>query len=136
MISYAFFADFKGGPTLLLWGDNADMPKLSEFLRRHARAPRQINFDELDFCSAAGQTVVVAPKEGSSGGVRRVVGDESAFEWELSASEARKFADMVDVLATPSRRGHQYLDYPNSPQGITVMVSCGEYPADLISRDT
>lgn len=64
MLRYAFFPDFKSGPKLLLWGDNADMAALSAFLRQMAVAPREIDLSEAGLCSAAGDTVIVVPQKG------------------------------------------------------------------------
>jgi hypothetical protein len=88
MLRYAFLPDFKSGPKLLLWGDNADMLTLSTFFRQMAAAPREVRLSEVGFCSAAGDTVIVVPQEGSYGGVTRVHGQEKAFRWELDASSA------------------------------------------------
>jgi hypothetical protein len=134
MLRYAFFPDFKSGPKFLLWGDNADMLTLSAFFRQMAAAPREVRLSEVGFCSAAGDTVIVVPQEGSYGGVTRVHGQEKAFRWELDASSAEWFAELIDVLAVPSERGHQYLEHLRSSADIVVMASCGEYPDDLIDR--
>ena len=61
-------------------------------------------------------------------------GEEKAFRWELDASSAEWFAELIDVLAVPSKSGHQYLEHLRSSGDIVVMASCGEYPDDLISR--
>ncbi len=134
MLRYAFFPDFNLGPKLLFWGDNADMLTLSAFLRQMAVAPREVRLSEVGFCSAAGDTVIVVPQEGAAGGVTRVHGEEKAFRWELDASNAEWFAELIDVLAESSRCGHQYLEHWRSGGDIIVMVSCGEYPDDLLSR--
>ncbi|SRR6266849_1851050 len=135
MLRYAFLPDFKSGPKLLLWGDNTDMLTLSAFLRQMAVAPREVRLSEVGFCSAAGDTVIVVPQKGAAGGVTRVQGEEKAFCWELDASSAEWFAELIHVLAEPSRCGHQYLEHLRSSGDIIVMASCGEYPDDLISRD-
>jgi hypothetical protein len=135
MLRYAFLPDFHSGPKLLLWGDNADMLTLSTFLRQMAAAPREVRLSEVGFCSAAGDTVIVMSQKGSHGGVTRVHGQDKAFRWELDASGAEWFAELIDVLAEPSARGHQYLEHLRSTSDIVVMASCGEYPDDLISPD-
>jgi hypothetical protein len=134
MLRYAFLSDFNSGPKLLFWGDNADMQTLSAFLRQMAVAPREVRLSEVGFCSAAGDTVIVVPQKGAAGGVTGVRGEEKAFRWELDASSAAWFAELIDVLAEPSRCGHQYLEHLRSSSDIVVMASCGEYPDDLISR--
>jgi hypothetical protein len=134
MLRYAFFPDFKSGPKLLLWGDNADMLTLSAFLRQMAEAPREVALSEVGFCAAAGDAIIVMPQKRSGGGVARIQGEEKAFRWELDASSAQQFAELIDVLAEPSSRGHQYLEHWWSNSDIVVMASCGEYPDDLVSR--
>lgn len=104
MLRYAFFPDFHCGPKLLLW---------------------------IGFCSAAGDTVIVMPQKRNRGGVTRVRGEEKAFRWELDRSSAEWFAELIDVLAEPSSRGHQYLEHLRSSSNIVVMASCGEYPDNL-----
>ena len=47
MLRYAFFADFKGGPKLLMWGDKSGMTALSQFLREMAIAPREVELSDL-----------------------------------------------------------------------------------------
>jgi len=129
MLRYAFFPEFKFDPTLLLWGDSADMAMLSDFLRQVAAAPGRTNLSGLGFCSAVGQTVMLLSKSESASSVR-ILEKDGSLEWEIGVSEALKFADMIDTLATSSRPGHHYLECTSS-SSITVMVSCGEYPADL-----
>ncbi len=133
MLRYALLPDFNSGPKLLLWGDNADMLSLSAFLRQMAMAPREVRLSEVGFCSVSGDTVVVVPQKRGRGGVTRVHGEEKAFHWELDASTAEWFAELTDVLAEPSRRGHQYLEHLRSRSNIVVMASCGEYSDDFIS---
>jgi hypothetical protein len=134
MLRYAFLPDFHSGPKLLLWGDNTDMLTLSAFFRQMAAAPREVRLSEVGFCSAAGDDVIVLPQEGAYGGVTRMRGEEKAFRWELDASSAEWFAELIDVLAVPSKRGHQYLEHLRSSGDIVVMASSGEYPDDLIDR--
>jgi hypothetical protein len=130
MLRYAFFPDFKSGPKLLLWGDNADMLTLSAFFRQMAVAPREFDLSEVGFCPAAGDTVIVVPQEGESGGVTRVTGKEKVFQWKLDAASAERFAGLVDVLS--ARIGHQYLEHLRSSGEIVVMAYGGEYPHHLV----
>jgi hypothetical protein len=132
MLRYAFFADFKGGPKLLMWGDQSGMTALSRFLRESATAPRELEFAELGFCAASGDRVMVLPYKGPYSTLRKTSGDHRIFLWELDKSQAGRFAELVDVLAI-SALGHQYLEADSpTPGAVTVMVSIGEYPDDLI----
>jgi hypothetical protein len=106
MLRYAFFPDFKSGPKLLLWGDNADMLSLSAFLRQMAVAPREVRLSEVGFCLAAGDIVIIAPQKGAAGGVTRVHGEEKAFRWELDASSAEWFAELIDASDKNQLRRH------------------------------
>jgi hypothetical protein len=129
MLRYSFIADFNfGEPTLLMWGDKSGMTALSRFLREMATAPREVGFSELGFCAASGDRVIVSPYEGRHGALRRTPGDKRIFRWDLDKSDAECFADLVDVLAA-SEHGHQYLE---TNRGITVTVSIGEYPDELL----
>jgi hypothetical protein len=132
MLRYAFFADFKGGPKLLVWGDQNGMTALSRFLREMATAPREVEFSALGFCAAAGDRVIALPHAGSCTALRKTPGDQRIFHWEIDKSDAERFAELVDVLAA-SAHGHQYLE-PDRPTAgaVAVMVSIGEYPDDLI----
>jgi hypothetical protein len=132
MLRYAFFADFKGGPKLLMWGNKSGMTALSRFLREMATEPREVEFSELGFCATSGDRVVVVPYEGPCSTLRKTSGDQRIFRWELDKSQAERFAELVDVLAV-SAHGHQYLE-PDRPTtgAVTAMVSIGEYPDDLI----
>lgn len=110
------------------------MLTLSAFFRQMAADPREVRLSEVGFCAPAGDSVIVVPQDGAYGGVTRVRGEENAFRWELDASSAEWFAELIDVLAVPSKRGHQYLEHLRSSGNIVVMASCGEYPEDLINR--
>lgn len=100
---------------------------LTRFVRS-TRAPAR------GFCPAAGNAIIVMPQKESRGGVTRVRGVEKAFRWELDTSSAEWFAELTDVLAKPSHLRHQSLEHLRSTSDIVVMVSCGEYPDDLLSR--
>jgi hypothetical protein len=128
MLRYAFISDFSSGPTLLMWGDKSGMTALSRFLREMATIPREVEFSELGFCAASGDRVFVSPYEGRYGALRKTPGDQRILRWELDKSDAAWFAELVDVLAA-SEHGHQYLE---TYRGITVTVSIGEYPDDLL----
>jgi hypothetical protein len=134
MLRYAFISDFSSGPTLLMWGDKSGMTALSRFLREMATAPREVEFSELGFCAASGDRVLVSPGNGPYTALKRTLGDQRVFRWEINKSQADWYAELVEVLAA-SEHGHQYLD-PDRPStgAITVAVSIGEYPDDLIPK--
>jgi hypothetical protein len=135
MLRYAFFADFKGGPKLLMWGDKSGMTALSQFLREMAIAPREVELSELGFCAVSGDQVIVVPCcKDPCGALRKTSGDRRIFRWELDKLDAERFAGLVDILAA-SAQGHQYLETARAPpKALSIMVSIGEYPDHLIPK--
>jgi hypothetical protein len=118
----AYFEEFKDGPKVLLWGDAAGMRKLSDLLRDLHRAP---DFRPLStICqSVDGKEIAIKVSSHATG----MHFNRETLEWNLSSTLADDFAELVEVLTTATN-GHQYLDCGD---GITVMVSVGEYPANL-----
>lgn len=120
-----FEQPFKGGPKVLLWGDVDGMRDLRDFLRqlRTAETPRTL----ASFCEAAdGKEITVVPmldRRENGMCLRR-----DRLEWKLDPATADEFADKIDALTNVSD-GHQYLECPGDEVG--VMVSAGEYPANL-----
>jgi len=126
VLRYRYRDDYKGGPKILLWGDNPDMGALSAFFRQFASAPREVKLTEIGCTPVANDIVIVTPQHGSHGGIFRVPGKEHTFRWEIDSTHAEQFAEMVEALAVPSRSGHQYLEHLGDRGPIVVMVSCGE----------
>jgi hypothetical protein len=120
----AYFKDWKWNSTLLLWGDDAGMNELRDFLKGVGRSSNAISLNA--FCEAVdGRAITVQlVKDRSETGMRFA---NDRLEWRLQPELALEFAEKVDVLS--SKVGHQYLDAYN--HGIAVEVSAGEYPADL-----
>jgi hypothetical protein len=116
----AYFADWKGNPTVVLWGDTIGMRELADFLRSERKF--------ATFCEAVDGRKITAKRvsDNRDSGMRFAGG---GLEWQLRPVEAQDFADKVDVLAS-SVSGHQYLDC-NATDDITVEVSIGEYPESL-----
>lgn len=122
-----FEQDFKGGPKVLLWGDVEGMRDLRDFLRQlqTAEAPRALT----SFCEAVdGKEITIAPVSDRRENGMYVRKDR--LEWKLDQMAADEFAEMVDALTLVSD-GHQYLECQGDEVG--VMVSTGEYPANLRS---
>ena len=87
----AYFADWKGKPTVLLWGDAIGMRELADFLRSERTF--------ATFCEAVdGREIIVKMvcDKRDSGMHFAGVG----LEWLLRSVEAQDFADKVDVLAS------------------------------------
>ena len=121
----AYFADWKGSPTVLLWGDAIGMRELRDFLRSSWPSSNALALER--FCEAvdARKITVKAVSDKRDTGMHFA---RDGLEWRLRPDLAEDFAEKVDVLAS-SASGHQYLDsYSND---ITVEVSIGEYPESL-----
>jgi hypothetical protein len=127
---YAFFEEFKSGPKVLFWGQPADMPQLAALLRRASSTSGAFRFkDEPNFHSADGSEITLMCGNHPDGMYRT---SPASFQWRMTPDAAVDFADLVEVLAN-GEHGHQYLDgWRESARAITVMVSAGEYPDDLI----
>ncbi|MBR1277918.1 hypothetical protein [Bradyrhizobium sp. AUGA SZCCT0283] len=121
----AYFADWKGGAIVLLWGDATGMRDLRDFLRLTWAAPNAPTLDR--FCEAVdGRMIAVRAVSDQRDTGMRLARD--GLEWRLQPDLAEDFAEMVDVLAS-SVSGHQYLETRGSD--ISVEVSIGEYPETL-----
>lgn len=121
----AYFEHWKGGSTVLLWGDAAGMSELRDFLRSVWGAPNAVTVGR--FCRAVdGRMISVTAGSTQSDRGMRLVGDD--LEWRLRPELAEDYAEKVDAL-TSSISGHQYLEANNGD--ITVEVSIGEYPETL-----
>jgi hypothetical protein len=121
----AYFADWKGSPTVLLWGDAIGMRDLRDFLRNEWSSSTALALAR--FCEAVDARKITV----------KTVSDEydtgmhfarDGLEWKLRSDLAESFAEKIDVLAS-SKSGHQYLD--SYGDDITVEVSIGEYPDGL-----
>jgi hypothetical protein len=119
-LNSGYFPDFKGGPTVLLWGEKAGVGQLVELLRMRQSAALAPFVDAVD-----GKAISVLLDATSHGMHRGATG----FDWSLSSETMLLFADLLAPLVAPSRPGHQYLRC--GKEGIEVMVSVGEYPPDL-----
>jgi hypothetical protein len=119
-----YFTGFKGGPTLLIWGDAAGMGALSRLLREAAVHGGDDTFKLKTIADPIDGKIVNIRKSSSSLGLRP---SGSGFEWVLDAETLTRFADLVDPLE--GSIGHQYLD-ASPGVAATVMVSRGEYPDD------
>lgn len=121
----AYLENWKGGSTVLLWGDTVGMIELRDFLRSVCCAPHALTLGR--FCKAVdGRMIIVTASSTQSDKGMRLAGDN--LEWRLRPELAEDYAEKVDALTT-SISGHQYLEANNGD--ITVEVSIGEYPETL-----
>jgi hypothetical protein len=121
MLRARYFSEFKGGPSLLLWGIAEGMRHLIAVLEKILPAGGE--FLMSGFMNDAPNLVLRSAME-SRGLHRR---QDTLFEWILDPQTVADFRDKVQVLATANRPGHQYLEC-NTADEITVTVSCNEYP--------
>ncbi len=122
----AYFSDFNGGPTVLLWGDALAMRQLSDLLTKASKVGGTHSLTQISQ-PIDGNEIKLVVKDARSG----LKPTASGFEWGLDAPVLMDFAEMVDVLALSNQPGgHQYLEC-NLPDEIVVVASRGEYPADL-----
>ena len=121
----AYFADWKGSPTVLLWGDATGMRELRDFLRGAWAAPNALALEAICDAVDGREITIRAVSDPGNTGMGFV---RNGLEWRLRSDLAEDFAEKIDVLAS-SVSGHQYLDAYGSD--ITVEVSIGEYPETL-----
>src|SRR3954469_5170099 len=102
----AFFADWRSGSTVLLWGDATGMRELRDFLSSPLTALKEPAFET--FCTSAdGNRITIRyVSDEQDAGMRLVRG---RIAWSLHQALAKDFGDKVDVLTT-AVTGHQYLD--------------------------
>ena len=124
----AYFSDFKGGPKVLFWGDARAMNQLGNLLRTSSIGTGPLALGS--FIEAVDRRPIVVQTVSRAQGMRP---NASGFEWALDPETMTDFAEMIDVLAESNTPGHQYLEC-DKPGEITVLASCGEYPADLTPR--
>lgn len=133
MLNFGIFENLKGADTLLIWGDAADLVCLQRLFSDLASGQRSVaalanepwahsvNGDRLEL-------TVAAVGRGTMR-LKRQTG-ERIVEWSCAPMWFEEFAAKIASLAASDHEGHQYLDAPQAAP-IQVMVSKGEYPADL-----
>jgi hypothetical protein len=120
MLRAGVFDDFKGGTTLLLWGDGEGMARLFSGLSALANGKS----GELIVDGPGAPLRVCMNHLGSS--TLRQSGD--GFHWECSAGTLKLARDLTGpLLTTPA--GHQFLDVDGL--AAQVIIARDEYPADL-----
>lgn len=121
----AYFDNFKGGPSVLIWGDAAGLRNLIDVLRMSATGSAPLS----QFCQAVDGREIVLERIPESSSMRST---DRGFEWGVSPKDATRFGNLIDALASSGRAGHQYLEpeFCNA-DALAVIVSMGEYPDDL-----
>jgi hypothetical protein len=121
MFQTSYFSDWNGEGVILFWADEtADFRELRDALSEIVSAGHHF--------TGPGVEIDLQLSERSHGMLRH---NDGSFQWAVSKTDATRFRDLVAALVEPSTpAGHQYLEC-NIPGEITVVVSRGEYPADL-----
>lgn len=124
MFQTSYFSDWKGEGVILFWADEtADFRELLDALGEIVSTSHHF--------TGLGVEIDLQLSERSRGMLRQ---NDRSFLWAISKTDATCFRDLVAALVEPSTpAGHQYLEC-NVPGEITVVVSRGEYPADLKPR--
>jgi hypothetical protein len=124
MLRSGYFRNFKSAPTVLIWGDANDMGRLAGLLAAGAIGSSPDLGEPVK--AVDGYAIALRPASASLGMQIR----ERGLEWVLAPETMRDFAQAVEGVAIAERPAHQYLDGGES-EVLQVIVSCGEYPADL-----
>lgn len=124
MLHAEFFPDFKGRNTLLIWGDNSDMARLSDGLLELRRGERPV------FEIEGGQGLsALQVRVGRGDCLSRISGSENALEWVSSPDVLDFSLGLIEPLLT-SAAGHQYVD---AQGGLAdqAMIAVNECPYDF-----
>lgn len=136
MLQFGLFDDFKFERTLLVWGDRESLGRVEEAFRALADGCREsLAFEGLPRAISVDGTRVTAVTYPGGGSTLTVIhsGMTEVIELRCSTDIWQTFADQVQALRTiPGVVGHAYLDV-SADQPIQLMVSIGEYSADLRS---
>jgi hypothetical protein len=118
-------------PMLLMLGEQEDLRVLGGVLRQFARDGGELQLDELAFCAARGTRVMLSSGPGPIG-LHPLLDASGVFVWRLEAWRAAAFAELVDDLATASRKAGSELLECTQEEEIPVKVSRGEYTDDFL----
>ena len=132
MLRYGYFHAFKSGPKLLIWGEVADMARLFEALSQMAAGEGPAALTDIADCLSADGSTVLLETVGEAAGIERDEDEPDVFHWRVDEEGWYAFQEQVETLTrcTAAKPGHQHLQCLADGE-IAVMVSCGEYPADL-----
>ena len=115
-------------PMLLLLGEQEELAVLARALQDFAASPRTVALDALVARNPASHVqVTLQPGEG---GLRPE--QDNRFTWQITASHAEAFAELVIGLAAPERTaGSEQLE-TGAESEIPVKVSRGEFTDDFL----
>jgi hypothetical protein len=120
----AYFQSWKGGPTVLFWGDANGMRQLQDWLRSIGGSERLALEASCTAIDGNDITAEVVPLEKDAG----MRFGSACLTWYVQPALAGDFVEMLDGLASGAS-GHQYLDARGNK--VAVEISVGEYPETL-----
>lgn len=124
MLRCAFFRDFKGANTLLVWGNNDDAVRLRAGLLAFREDQRAA------FCVEGGPGLTRLELQLLSGdGLSRIRGTEEDVVWSCSREALSHAIAIIEPLTTASD-GHQYVDVRGGLAS-QIVISVNEYPESL-----
>ena len=125
VLHLGYFENFQGSNTILLCGDEGELPWLADHLRTlEAANTKSVNLHLLPFVRAHGSVELAARPMDRELGVRRA-GPAPCFAWHHSEEGWLESAEKVEAVAR-GNGGHCYLG--EAPPGdAVVMVSKDEY---------
>ena len=115
MLQARLIDDLKGSPTLLFWGDNADMATLLDHLRG-------LDTDRPVARIGQGENTVTVNFSALSG--RSHIKSGATACWECSEDTIARTADLIGPLLNAA--GHQFVDADGHAD--VVVISANEYP--------
>jgi hypothetical protein len=130
---FGVFDDFKSERTLLVWTDvGGELKPLVDGLDELARGPRTtIRLDASLGAGAVGGAQVSIEVASQDAVILREDCEGPTVQLRCSRASCSELADQLRGLVTPPYQvGHHYLDL-TADQPVQIMVSAGEYPADL-----
>ena len=124
MLHAAFFPDFKGRNTLLIWGDNSDMARLSDGLLELRRGERPV----FEIVGGRGLSALQV-RAGRGNWMSRISVSEDTLEWVCSLDVLDDCLRLIEPLLR-SAVGHRYVD---AQGGLAdqAMIAVNEYPDDF-----
>ena len=121
MLRAAFFRDFKGADTFLIWGDNRGVRTLRAGLRE-VHQGRRASLRIEGALGLSGLTLRVAPGDGLS----EISEAESDVIWLCSPDVLMSVLESVEILGAVSH-GHQFAEVRGGLAS-QVLISVNEYP--------
>lgn len=125
---YISIADFKD-PTLLVLGD----AKSLNWLADQIEARLLLDFAAMDVSIRQVKVKLRMIPTTEDGSLNRH-DNTNTFDWLISLTESRQFAEQLRALAASETLAHTYLDTASNNSGIEVVVSKGEYDPVAVFR--